>query len=44
VNSFNRTVAEFNKVNEALNSSRERVHTGWEDSRKRFMDRHIPKG
>jgi hypothetical protein len=42
VNDLNKQVGTFNKVNDEINVSREKVLTNWSQARKRFMDQHMP--
>lgn len=44
VTEFNKSVAEYNKVNNELNASREKVMNNWQITKKKFMDRHVPRG
>jgi hypothetical protein len=41
---FNASVNSSNKVVNESNAGRQRVMDNWENSRKNFMDKHIPKG
>jgi hypothetical protein len=41
---FNASVNSSNKIVNESNAGRQRVMDSWENSRKNFMDRHIPKG
>lgn len=43
VSDYNNGITEFNKVNTELNTTREKVMNHWNQTRKRFMDTHIPK-
>ncbi len=43
IDTFNKAVNSFNKTNTEVNASREKVGTHWEQTRKRFMDRHVPR-
>jgi hypothetical protein len=43
VTEFNKSVAEYNKVNNELNASRDKVMTNWHITKKKFMDRHVPR-
>ncbi len=42
VKEVNEVVNQSNKMNQDLNSSRSKVLDNWNDSRKRFMDQHVP--
>jgi hypothetical protein len=42
VTRFNKTVNEYNVLNNGLNNSRDKVLTQWETTRQRFMHLHVP--
>lgn len=42
VNDFNNGVAVYNKKNETLNKNRNGAVTNWNNSKKKFMDMHVP--
>lgn len=42
VNAYNQAVADYTKVNDELNKGRNGVLSNWENSKKRFMDHHVP--
>ena len=42
IQDFNKLVAEYNKANTALNTSRDKVRNNYEISRKTFIGRHTP--
>lgn len=44
IDDINAALNQSNKLLTAMNSGRERVLDGWNDSRKRFMESHVPKG
>ncbi len=42
VNTYNQAVQNYTKVNDDLNKKRSGVLTNWDNSKKRFMDAHVP--
>ncbi|MCD9019086.1 LIC11966 family surface protein [Parachryseolinea silvisoli] len=42
VNTYNQAVQNYTKVNDDLNKKRTSVLNNWDNSRKRFMDSHVP--
>jgi hypothetical protein len=42
INNINKEVALFNKTSEELNVARNKVLTNWDQTKKRFMNAHIP--
>jgi hypothetical protein len=43
INNFNNALKNYNKVNDELNSMRSKLNGEWEESRKKFRDRHTPR-
>ena len=42
VDNYNKSVNVFNKTSEELNNSRAKAIDNWENTRKKFMDVHVP--
>lgn len=42
IDSFNKAIAQYNKVNTELNNSRNKVLSNWDNTRRRFLDQHVP--
>jgi hypothetical protein len=43
VEQYNKAVAEYNKINNELNASREKVMSNWDITKRKFLDRHVPR-
>lgn len=43
IDKFNKMVNDYNKLNSELNGGRSKVLEQWENTRRRFMDQHIPR-